>query len=244
MKVGTAHSRLRAAATAGQESHAAHRRPARGGNPAPAGPGRCSRPDSRAGHRTVLRGHERGRGGTVHQPRTALRSRRRHRVRPKGGRVDSAGSRRRLPGDAGGVQDHVADRARRSTRQSGRTGADQLQRFRRDRRRVGHRMAVRPIPHHRAAGLPRLLRRPAVRADRRVSGVPDHRLRHELPLPGLRCRPHRPRQVHRRFGSVRRFRLWVRQPDADPGRASPHPELLRLVPLRRLSGTGRPSRHR
>ena len=37
--------------------------------------------------------------------------------------------------------------------------------------------AVRPVPHHPAAVVSRLLRRPPVRADRGVGGVPDHRLR-------------------------------------------------------------------
>ena len=46
--------------------------------------------------------------------------------------------------------------------------------------------------------------------------------------------PDRPRQVHRRLGRARRVRLRVRQPHADPARPAPHPELVHLVPLRRL----------
>ena len=44
--------------------------------------------------------------------------------------------------------------------------------------------------------------------------------------------------------SVRRVCLWVRQPHADSGRPAPHPELICLVPLRRLSDARRQSRHR
>ena len=86
-----------------------------------------------------------------------------------------------------------------------------------------------------AAVLPRLLRRPALRPDRGVAGVPVHRVRDELLLSDLRCGADRPRQVHRRLRRTRRVRLRVRQPHADPARPAPHPELVHLVPLRRLS---------
>ena len=61
--------------------------------------------------------------------------------------------------------------------QVGDAGADQLQRLRRHRRRPGHRGAVRPVPHHPAAVVSRLLRRAPLRADRGVGRQPDHGLR-------------------------------------------------------------------
>ena len=45
-------------------------------------------------------------------------------------------------------------------------------------------------------------------------------------------------------GSIRRLCLWVRQPHVDSVRPAPHPELVRLVPLRRLSDSRRRGRHR
>ena len=47
---------------------------------------------------------------------------------------------------------------------AGRAGADQLQRVRRHPGRPGHRGALRPVPHHPVAVLPRLLRWPSLRA--------------------------------------------------------------------------------
>ena len=47
-------------------------------------------------------------------------------------------------------------------------------------------LAVRPLPHHPIALVPRLLRRQAVRADRRVTGEPVPRVRDELLLSDLR----------------------------------------------------------
>ena len=60
---------------------------------------------------------------------------------------------------------------------AGRPGADQLQRLRRHHRRRAHRVALRPLPHHPAAGLPRILRRETVRPDRGLAGVPLPRVR-------------------------------------------------------------------
>ena len=88
----------------------------------------------------------------------------------------------------GGLQDDVADRARRRGRQGRRAGPDQLQRVRRNLGRPGHRVAVRPLPHHPIAVVSRLLRWPALRADRGVGGLSVPRVRHELLLPDLRCR--------------------------------------------------------
>ena len=45
-------------------------------------------------------------------------------------------------------------------------------------------------------------------------------------------------------GALGRVRVRVRQPHADSVRPAPHPELVRLVPLRRLSDARRQSRHR
>ena len=181
----------------------------------------------------------------VHQPTSAVRRRRRDRIRQEGRRFDRTGGRRGLPGGAGGVQDHVADRARRRGRQGWRPGPDQLQRVRGNRGRSAHRVAVRPLPHHPIAVVPRILRRQALRPDRGVSGLPVPRVRDELLLSDLRCRADRPRQVHRRLGRARRLRLRVRQPHADSARPAPHPELVHLVPLRRLStARRRKGRHR
>ena len=70
-------------------------------------------------------------------------------------------------------------------------------------------------------------------------------VRDELLLSDLRRRADRPRRIHRRLGRPRGVRLRVRQSDADPARSAPHPELLHLVPLRRLSTPGgREGRHR
>ena len=97
---------------------------------------------------------------------------RRDRFRQEGRRVYRAGGRGGLPGGAGGVQDHVADRARRRGRQERRPGADQLQRVRRHLGRPAHRVAVRPVSHHPIAVVSRILRRQAVRPDRGVGGLP------------------------------------------------------------------------
>ena len=110
-------------------------------------------------------------GAHFRQSSAAVRGRRRHRVRQESRRFHRARRGRRLSGDGGRVQDDVADRARRRGRQGGRTGPDQLQRVRRHRGRSAHRVAVRPVPHHQVALLPRILRRQAVRADRGVTGV-------------------------------------------------------------------------
>ena len=94
-KVGSAHSRLRAVAAAGQEPHAADRGAARGRHPAAAGPARPAGRDQGPGDRAVLRGDERGRRRAVRQPAAAVRRRRRHRLRQEGRRFDRAGRRRR-----------------------------------------------------------------------------------------------------------------------------------------------------
>ena len=75
-------------------------------------------------------------------------------------------------------------------------------------------------------------------------GEPGHRVRDELLLPDLRCRTDQPRAVHRRFRSVRRIRLRICQPHADSGRSASHPQLVRVVHLRRLSDPRRRRRHR
>ncbi len=210
-EIGTENPRLRAVAAARQEPDAADRSSAGGGHPAAARPGRPAGPDQGTGHRTVLPGHEcRGRR-TVHQPGDAVRRRCGDRFRPQGRRLHRAGRRRRLPGDAGRLQDDVAGGACRTARQGGRPGPDQLQRVRRNRRRPHHRLAVRPVPHHHVAALPRLLRRPPVRSDRGVGGDAGRRLRDELLLSDLRRRTDRPGQVHRR----RRGR-WVHSSTASP----------------------------
>ena len=54
-----------------------------------------------------------------------------------------------------------------------RPGADRLQRTCRHLRRPAHRVAVRPIPHHSTALVPRILRRQAVRPDRGVGIFSD-----------------------------------------------------------------------
>ena len=113
-EVRTANPRLRAVAAARQEPDAADRGAARRGHPAPAGPGRSAGRHQGSRHRAVLPGHERRRWRAVRQPGPALRRRRRHRIRQEGRRLDGAGRRRRLPGGATGVQDHVAHRAGRT----------------------------------------------------------------------------------------------------------------------------------
>ena len=147
----------------------------------------------------------------LRQSSAAVRRRRRDRIRQEGRRVHRAGRRRRLPGGAGRLQDHVADRARRRGRQERRPGPDQLQRARRHLRRPAHRVAVRPISHHSIALLPRILRRQALRPDRGVGGLPVPRVRDELLLSDLRRRADRPRQVHRRFGCA-----WARSSTGSP----------------------------
>ncbi len=144
-----------------------------------------------------------------------------------------------------GVQDHVADRAGRRGRQERRPGPDQLQRARGNLCRPAHRVAVRPLPHHSIALVPRILRGQALCPDRGVGGLPVPRVRDELLLSDLRCRADRARQVHRRVRRPGRVRVRIRQPDVDPARPAPHPELVHLVPLRRLPASRRrKGRHR
>ena len=198
-EVRPAHPRFRATAAARQEPHAADRPAARRRHPAAAGPARSAGPDHDAGDRTVLRGDERRRRRDLRQPAAAVRDRRRDRLRQEGGRLDRAG--RRPP--ATWSSRPSSRPCRRSccatcvNDQAGEQAQINYSVFAGIAGRPGHRLAVRPLPQHPAALVSRLLRRPALRADRHLAGLPDHGLRAELLLPDLQRRPDRGRRVHR-----------------------------------------------
>ena len=214
------------------EPHAAHRSrcPSRRSCCAWASP-TCSAPTAWLGQ--GRRHPRRRRQRAVRQPAAALRRRRRHRHGEEGRRVDGLGRRRRLPRLQGRERRRLALRPARTGRRGG-PGAHQLRRARRHPLRPHRRLPVAALLPHLAAALPRLLRWPAIRPDRHGVRDDDPRGAPRAGLPGVRRRPDGRRRVGRPERDRRRVLLRHLQPPAHPAGPAPHPQLVPVVPPRRV----------
>ncbi len=114
-------------------------------------------------------------------------------------------------------------------RPRGRRAPDRLRGVRRDRGGRGRRPAVATVPPDLAADVPRLLRWPALRADRDRQRGAGARGGPVLRLPRLRHRADGTRSLAGGQRPARRGGVRVRQQVADPVRPAPPPQLGALV---------------